>query len=82
MAFERTCAQCGTPFLAQGNRAMFCKTCAKERAKAQIKARDLRRKEARQARRGAPGEEHADDTALTFCDSPENIAAVMEELEF
>lgn len=72
MAFNRICETCGTPFIAQGNRAKYCRPCAKKKQYEQIKARDQRRKEARETR-----QDGADDTAMAFCDSPENIAACL-----
>lgn len=73
MPFNRTCETCGTPFIAQGNRARFCKPCAEKRYKAQLKAHYDKRKE---ERKKAPKEEK-ESTNIEFCDSSENIAACL-----
>lgn len=69
MPFNRICEICGVPFIAQGNRAKYCKPCAKKKQYEKIKARDQRRKEAR--------ETSPEVISIDFCDSPENIAVCL-----
>lgn len=67
MAFNRICETCGTPFIAQGNRARYCKPCGKKQKKllrAQYKAKKR-------------AEKKPDNEEINFRDTPENILACL-----
>ena len=72
MEFQRICEVCGMPFLAKGNRAKYCKSCARERMykqQSQYKARKKAEK--------PPPDLNEPEPEVCFCDNPENIATCL-----
>jgi hypothetical protein len=68
MEFTRICATCGEEFTARGNRATYCKKCAKARQKLSWQKQAAKRKECKFS--------DMDGQSLPenfFCDTPENI---------
>ena len=73
MAFQKICEICGTPFTAEGNRARYCKPCAKKRKQ---KVRNEYRKRWREAHKPAEPERPIPEEKF-FGDTTANILACL-----